>query len=177
MRKILCCLALFVFSQPITAGDFFSPDGNVEVWAEKPDGYLTPEEWLVLHPPPAPLPLSLVEAKQFKKTAIDANTNRIRDRDGLAYADQRFAMNEGAMVKWAGLLAAKDILPFPMTILTIDDKPFVLADQAALMQFVAAVLGYETFPDSPLATGRTLRARVEAAQTVEEVDAIIDERD
>lgn len=121
--------------------------------------------------------ITLDEAKTAKKAAIDANTNRIRDRDGLTHAGERFAMNDGAMLKWTGLMSAKDILPYPMVILTIDDKPFVIADQAALMQFLVAVLGYETHPDSPLSTGRALRQRVEAAQTVDDVEAVADDRE
>lgn len=31
---------------------FYSPSGNPEVWAEKPENYLTPEEWQELNPPP-----------------------------------------------------------------------------------------------------------------------------
>lgn len=30
--------------------NFYSPTGNYEVWTEKPDGYLTAEEWLAAHP-------------------------------------------------------------------------------------------------------------------------------
>ena len=30
---------------------FFSPDGNLEVWEQKPDGYFTVTEWQALHPP------------------------------------------------------------------------------------------------------------------------------
>ena len=30
---------------------YYSPEGNPEVWDEKPEGYLTPEEWAELHPP------------------------------------------------------------------------------------------------------------------------------
>lgn len=33
---------------------YYSPDGNLEVWDEKPEGYYTVEEWQVLHPAPAP---------------------------------------------------------------------------------------------------------------------------
>lgn len=35
---------------------FYSPEGNPEVWEQKPDGYFTPEEWDVAHPDPAPSP-------------------------------------------------------------------------------------------------------------------------
>ena len=30
---------------------YYSPDGNIEVWDTKPDGYYTEEEWAELHPP------------------------------------------------------------------------------------------------------------------------------
>ena len=32
-------------------GNYYSPEGNKEVWEEKPDGYFTSEEWQELHPP------------------------------------------------------------------------------------------------------------------------------
>ena len=30
---------------------YYSPNGNIEVWDEKPQGYYTVEEWQELHPP------------------------------------------------------------------------------------------------------------------------------
>lgn len=33
---------------------YYSPDGNLEVWDKKPDGYYTEEEWAELHPAPEP---------------------------------------------------------------------------------------------------------------------------
>lgn len=30
---------------------YYSPDGNIEVWDTKPDGYYTEAEWAELHPP------------------------------------------------------------------------------------------------------------------------------
>ena len=30
---------------------YYSPEGNFEVWSEKPEGYYTEEEWAELHPP------------------------------------------------------------------------------------------------------------------------------
>jgi len=29
---------------------YYSPNGNFEIWTEKPDGYFTAEEWLAAHP-------------------------------------------------------------------------------------------------------------------------------
>ena len=176
MKKLVFFIVMML-PQFGMSGDFYSPNGNIEVWAEQPDGYFTPAEWAALHPTPTPSPMNLVDAKQLKKNDIDINTNRIRDRDGLTFMGERFAMNDGAMLKWTGLIAAKDMLPFPFTILTIDDKPFQLTSQTVLMQFMAAILGYETAPNSPLSSGRLLRQRVEAATTVEEVMAIVDDRE
>ncbi|WP_037355749.1 hypothetical protein [Selenomonas sp. FC4001] len=50
---------------------YYSPDGNIEVWETKPDGYYTEEEWAELHPaPPAPEPTT-----DEKIAALDAQYN------------------------------------------------------------------------------------------------------
>ena len=38
------------------ANKYYSPDGNLEVWDDKPIGYYTVEEWQEMHPyiPPTP---------------------------------------------------------------------------------------------------------------------------
>lgn len=119
---------------------------------------------------------ALREAKEARKAAIDANTDALKLRDGLAHDGKRFSMTDSAMIKWTGLMAAATVLQFPMHILTLDDEPYAIAGQAALMAFLMAVMNYETAPGSPLVSGRELRGRVDAAATVEEVRAIVDER-
>lgn len=51
---------------------FFSPEGNPEIWAQKPDGYMTPEEWETLHPTPEPEPESLGSVKSRKLNEINS---------------------------------------------------------------------------------------------------------
>ena len=46
---------------------YYSPDGNIEVWDTKPDGYFTVEEWEELHPYVPPVP-----TKEEKLAALDA---------------------------------------------------------------------------------------------------------
>ena len=121
--------------------------------------------------------IRISEMKAGMKSAIDANTNRIRDRNGMFFKHRQFAMTETAQIKWAGMAAMIDKLSFPITILTLKDKPFQLADREELEQFLVAAMSYEFDPDSPLATGRELRMRVDAAETVEELEAIVDERE
>jgi len=48
-------------------GKYYSPEGNFEVWDEKPQGYYTEEEWKELHPEPPYIP-----TKEEKLTALDA---------------------------------------------------------------------------------------------------------
>ena len=33
---------------------YYSPQGNLEVWEQKPNGYYTVEEWQKMHPTPQP---------------------------------------------------------------------------------------------------------------------------
>lgn len=50
---------------------YYSPNGNLEVWDTKPEGYFTEEEWAELHPaPPPPEP-----TKEEKLAALDAQYN------------------------------------------------------------------------------------------------------
>lgn len=48
-------------------GKFYSPQGNFEVWDEKPDGYFTEEEWAEFHPPEPYVP-----TKEEKLAALDS---------------------------------------------------------------------------------------------------------
>jgi hypothetical protein len=51
---------------------YYSPEGNIEVWDKKPDGYYTVEEWAELHPaPPAPEPTT-----DEKIAALDTDYNQ-----------------------------------------------------------------------------------------------------
>jgi hypothetical protein len=52
--------------------NFYSPNGNFEIWAEKPDGYFTADEWAELNPTPI-IEISLEDLKEAKKAEI-ANT-------------------------------------------------------------------------------------------------------
>jgi hypothetical protein len=51
---------------------YYSPEGNLEVWDKKPDGYFTEEEWAELHPAPEPPEPTTEE----KLAALDADYNQ-----------------------------------------------------------------------------------------------------
>ena len=51
---------------------YYSPEGNLEVWDTKPEGYYTEEEWAELYPaPPVPEPTT-----DEKIAALDADYNQ-----------------------------------------------------------------------------------------------------
>jgi hypothetical protein len=60
---------------------FISPNGNPEVWTDKPHGYFTPEEWAAKYPAPTP-------------PALDR---------GIAYNMKQFAIRDGADATLASL--------------------------------------------------------------------------
>lgn len=63
---------------------FYSPEGNPEVWEQKPDGYFTPEEWDVAHPDPAPAPPT--EAELFQQLRAERD-RRLSATDYLLMPD------------------------------------------------------------------------------------------
>jgi hypothetical protein len=56
-------------------GKYYSPQGNFEVWEQKPDGYYTEQEWKELHPEPIHVPtkaekLAQLEAEYEQESAV-----------------------------------------------------------------------------------------------------------
>lgn len=54
---------------------YYSPDGNLEVWDEKPEGHYTVEEWQELHPPTPHVPtkeeqIEALTAEYTKEKAV-----------------------------------------------------------------------------------------------------------
>lgn len=63
---------------------FISPSGNAEVWGERPDGYLTPEQWRAAHP--APQAPALTISDRFASLR-DERDRRLAATDHLAMPD------------------------------------------------------------------------------------------
>lgn len=62
---------------------YYSPDGNLEVWDTKPEGYYTESEWAEMHPaPPPPEP-----TKEEKLAALDAQYNADKAELVAQYTD------------------------------------------------------------------------------------------
>jgi hypothetical protein len=88
--------------------NFYSPNGNYEIWQEKPDGYFTAEEWVELHPAPV-FVISLEELKNVKKTEI-AGARYNAETAGIRYGDYEIATDRDsqALITGAALAAVQD---------------------------------------------------------------------
>jgi hypothetical protein len=92
---------------------FISSAGNPEIWADKPDGYYTPEEWAAKYPAPTPPALDRGTAYNMKQFAI---------RDGADATLASLAVEYGTLERqtwdqqWqeAAALSADPAAPAPL---------------------------------------------------------------
>ena len=54
---------------------YYNPNGNIEVWDEKPDGYYTVEEWEEMHPPVPAEPTKEEQIIALKGEYMQEKTN------------------------------------------------------------------------------------------------------
>ncbi len=146
---------------------FYSPEGNIEEWDKKPQGYYTLEEWAALHPAPEP-PLDEVKAekimelkgirdmKEVEPVTTDKGVfdydDKSRDRLAIARQALQDAGGTGTIV-WT----------------TADNQrvPLGVADFAAINGVAA------TRSNDLHITYNDLKACVNAATTADEVRAIV----
>lgn len=147
---------------------YFSPTGNPEVWGNKPDGYLTPEEWAALHPASMP---TLDEVRENKIAEMlysfgQRITGAIRTKDGyLMQFDTSDSLKmQGAiqLMEATGqtegyLTQANDETVYHVPLETM---------KAVLVEMLAAYAACH-------ARKQELRALINAAQTAEDLDEII----
>ena len=62
---------------------YYSPQGNIEVWEDKPQGYFTVEEWQKMHPAPEPPE----PTKEEKLAALDSQYEADKKELGNYYMD------------------------------------------------------------------------------------------
>lgn len=121
---------------------------------------------------------ALENAKQAKITAIDTKTAELIKK-GFAFNGERFSMSEAAQRNWIALSGglANNMLPFPLAVSTVDEKSVILNSADELKMFLGAYMLYQSDPSQPLASGRVLKEAVTAATTIEEVNAVVDDRE
>lgn len=82
---------------------YYGPNGNPEVWDDKPEGYYTPEEWAELHPyiPPTP-------TKEEKLAALDAQYDADKAEIMTYYTEALFANDEETQAELKAEMAEID---------------------------------------------------------------------
>lgn len=122
-----------------------------------------------------PADVQLVVAKALKTSAIDSKSDELV-AEGFEHGPQTgqtFSLSLDAQKNWLGLVVGKDMISYPMDIGAMDNTMLELTDADAVVSFygaaMAAVKGH-------LDSGLALKGDTEAATTVAEVDAVVDNR-
>lgn len=152
----------------ICMATFYSPDGNAEVWASRPDGYYTPEEWAALHPAPAP---TLEELRENKMTEMlysfgQRVSGAIRTKDGYL---MQFDTSDS--IKMQGAIQLLEATGQTEGYLTQADDTTIYhvpleTMKAVLVEMLASYAQCH-------ARKQELRALINSAETAEELDEII----
>lgn len=114
---------------------------------------------------------SLLSDKAAKNAEIDARTQEIIS-GGFTFDGHVFSLSIRAQTNWLGLLTLKDLFAWPCNVTTDDDLQYSLA-LANLIPFIGTGSGTVA---SAISSGRALKLQVNAAETLEEIDAVTDSR-
>ena len=118
--------------------------------------------------------VGLAVIKEVKIVEIDTKTSALI-RDGLPFDGHKFDMDTEAQGNWTNLYygVTTNVLPLPVQVATIDDQTYTFSDKTKVTQFYLTGLG---FVQTLLASGRTLKTRVNNAVSIEDVITIVDHR-
>jgi hypothetical protein len=163
-------------------------------WADPETGIQYPENWLSLSTKAdraalgiqeVPDPVvraaggSLESQKQLKLAQIDSKTRTLLS-NGFPFDERWFSMSTEAQTNWLTLMAlvargrvALDNLP---TISTKDGGSYTFTSLEDLDKFLDIFSTFQSDRVSPLGLGRALKTRVIDAQTIAELNDIVDNR-
>lgn len=152
----------------IVMAKFYSPEGNPEVWASKPEGYYTPEEWAALHPVPKP---TLEELRESKMSELAYSFNS-RVSGFIVTTDGGYTMqfDTSDAIKMEGAIKLLEATGATEGYLTQADDTTVYSVPLDTMK--AVLIEMMTAFAACHARKQELRAAINAAQTVEDLDAI-----
>ena len=146
---------------------FYSPSGNPEAWASKPNGYFTPEEWAALHPEPKP---TIEEVRENKLTELASSFNQrifgfIITTDGY-----KMQFDTSDAIKMEGAIKLLEATGATEGYLTQADDTTVYNVPLDVMKTV--LIEMMTAFAACHARKQELRAAIKTAETIEELDAI-----
>lgn len=149
---------------------FYSPDGNPEIWAERPDGYLTPAEWAAAHPVPEPEPPTLEEARTDALARLNS-AFAAAEAEGKVMSSAGFIIDatERSNRDIDGLITSMEASSTPETTFCAADNSFhtVTLEQLKAMRLEVIAHGQTLYTRK-----WALRTAIESAQSVEAVQAV-----
>jgi hypothetical protein len=149
---------------------YISPNGNPEVWEEKPSGYFTQEEWDTAHPAPAPEPPTLAEAKARKLEEINLLKWGKIEGGEVEYENLHFHTDSASQSLLGNAILMHQALNTLPQVWKAKDGylPITSIDQlTAIGALVAA------YVEGLFGTEYVLRQQAEAAETADEIAAVI----
>ena len=146
---------------------FYSPDGNPEVWASKPDSYFTSEEWVALHPAPKP---TLEEVRESKLSELAYSFNARVAGFITTSSGYKMQFDTSDSIKMQGAIQLLEATGATEGYLTQADDTTVYnvpidTMKTVLIEMMSAFAACH-------ARKQELRAAIKAAESVEDLDAI-----
>ena len=119
---------------------------------------------------------SLLKINKTKKNELIDNRTKELIFKGFTFDGSKFSLSIEAQVSWLGLYTFRDMLDYsgdgyPVT--TIDDEIYMVADANKMASFAGTGL---TTIEIYKTSGRNLKAQVNSCTTIEQINAIIDDR-
>lgn len=146
---------------------FYSPNGNPEVWQTKPEGYYTPAEWAALHPPPVP---ALGEVRESKMAEMMSSFNRRVSGSIVTKGGYKMQFDTSDSLKMQGAISLMEATGATEGYLTqADDTTVYNVPLATMKTVLVEMLGAYA---ACHARKQELRAAINAAETVEDLNAI-----
>lgn len=146
---------------------FYSPTGNPEVWDVKPDGYLTPEEWAALHPPPAP---TFEELRESKLSELASSFNQRVSGSFTTSQDYVMQFDTSDSLKMQGAITLMEAVNAPTGYITQANDVTVYNIPIETMKSVLIEM-LNAYAQCH-AHKQELRALINNAQSKEELDEI-----
>lgn len=147
--------------------NFYSPMGNYEIWAEKPDGYFTPDEWAELNPAQV-VEISLEELKDVKKTEI-AGARYNAETAGIRYGEFNIATDRDSqsLITGAALAAMQDS---PYNVRWKTTSGFITLTSDQILSVAQAVRAHV---QACFDAEADLTAAIDAAESIAELESIV----
>jgi hypothetical protein len=124
---------------------------------------------------PAPIGKDLNDKKAIKHQEIDEKTQQLLENGSFTYNTKEFRLTDRAILKWVGVSNAdlKNLIVFPYVVTTKTYEPYSITSKSDWTALFETGL---TTVEAIEGGGRSYHILINAADTKEELDLIVDNR-